>query len=47
VLKRGDGGCEILVMEHEGKCLIDFEGKKNTTTLDYDSMFESSILQVG
>jgi hypothetical protein len=26
--RRGDGDCEILVMEHEGKCLIDFEGKK-------------------
>ncbi len=25
--RRGDGGCEILVMEHEGKCFIDFEGK--------------------
>jgi hypothetical protein len=26
--RRGDGGYEILVMEHEGKCLIDFKGKK-------------------
>jgi hypothetical protein len=28
--RRGDGGCEILVMEHEGWCVIDFEGKKKT-----------------
>jgi hypothetical protein len=47
-LRRGNGGCEILVMEHEGWCVIDLEGKKkDTTTLNCDSMFESSILEVG
>jgi hypothetical protein len=46
--RRGDSGCDILVMEHEGWCVIDLERKKiDTTTLNYDSMFESSILEVG
>jgi hypothetical protein len=26
--RRGDGGYEILVMEHEGQCVIDFEGEE-------------------